>query len=421
MDADPTCAVVIAGGGPAGSTAATMLRKLGHSVVLLEKTPHPRFHIGESLLPFTMPLLSKIDFMPTMEKAGFVPKWGSRFMLGDGRLANTFYFSDGMTAGGPGAYQVTRSRFDHLLLEHCRGFGTDVREGHVVKEVSVEADRVVVAVQHADGDLYSVTGKFFVDATGRDAFMATRLKLKKMDRVLKSVAVFAHFEGVRRDEGRDAGNTISVVIRGGWIWFIPLENGVTSIGVVAKADEVKASQKSPETFFHETLAHVPEISDRLANARPIAQVHVTSDFSYSSRRLYGDRYVVLGDAGFFLDPVFSSGVHLAISAGVLGAEAIHKKLTRRSIVNPLRAYERNLRSSQALYFKFIHGWYEPGFLELFLSPTRKFQMLEAITSVLAGASRDWRVLLRMWVFFGLVRVNRIFPLAPAINRAELPP
>ena len=145
VDADPACSVVIAGGGPAGSTAATMLRKLGHSVVLLEKTPHPRFHIGESLLPFTMPLLRKIDFMPTMERAGFVPKWGSRFMLGDGRLANTFYFSDGLTSGGPGAYQVTRSRFDHLLLEHCRGFGADVREGHAVKEVSFEADRVVVA------------------------------------------------------------------------------------------------------------------------------------------------------------------------------------------------------------------------------------------------------------------------------------
>ena len=421
MDADTTCSVVIAGGGPAGSTAATMLRKLGHSVVLLEKAPHPRFHIGESLLPFTMPLLRKIGFMPTMERAGFVPKWGSRFMLGDGRLANTFYFSDGLTDGGPGAYQVTRSRFDHLLLDHCRGFGTDVREGHVVKEIRFEAGGVVVGVQHADGRPYSINGDFFVDATGRDAFMATRLKLKRMDRVLKSVAVFAHFEGVRRDEGRDAGNTISVVIRGGWIWFIPLENGVTSIGVVAKADEVKASGKSPETFFHDTRARVPEIRGRLANARRLADVHVTRDFSYSSRRLYGDRYIVLGDAGFFLDPVFSSGVHLAISAGVLGAEAVHKKLTQRPIFNPLRAYQRELRSSQALYFKFIHGWYEPGFLELFLSPTRKFQMLEAITSVLAGASRDWRVLLRMWVFFGLVRLNRIVPLAPAINRAELPP
>ena len=128
-----------------------------------------------------MPLLRKIDFMPTMERAGFVPKWGSRFMLGDGRLANTFYFSDGLTSGGPGAYQVTRSRFDHLLLEHCRGFGADVREGHAVKEVSFEADRVVVGVQHPDGHPYSLAARFFVDATGRDALMR-RVSTEEMDR-----------------------------------------------------------------------------------------------------------------------------------------------------------------------------------------------------------------------------------------------
>jgi flavin-dependent dehydrogenase len=398
-----------------------MLGKLGHTVVLLEKTPHPRFHIGESLLPFTMGLLRKIEFMPILEEAGFVPKWGSRFMLGDGQLSNTFYFGDGLTDGGPGAYQVTRSRFDHLLLKHCRRFGTNVREGHTVKDVTFDTTHVDVAVQDPDGNAYVLKGRFFVDATGRDTFMANRLKIKRMDPLLRKAAFFAHFEGARRDEGRDAGNTISVVIRGGWIWFIPLENGVTSVGVVANADDVKSAEKSPVDFFHDTLARVPALHERLTHARRLSQVYVTSDFSYSSQKLYGNRHVVLGDAGFFLDPVFSSGVHLAISAGILGAEAIHDRLTRRSILNPLHRYERQVRRSQALYFKFIHGWYRPGFLELFLRPSRKFQMLQAITSVLAGASTDWRVLLRMRLFFLLVHLNRFLPLAPPINRAELPP
>lgn len=413
--------VVIAGGGPAGSTAATMLRKLGHSVVVLEKTPHPRFHIGESLLPFTMGLLRRIDFMSTMEEAGFVPKWGSRFMLGDGRLANTFYFAEGLTAGGPGAYQVTRSRFDHLLLNHCRRFGADVREGHAVTNVKFGSGDVLVTVQAPEGSCYTLRARFFADATGRDAFMANRLKLKRMDPLLRKVAVFAHFKGARRDEGRDAGNTISVVIRGGWIWFIPLEDGITSVGVVADANDLKASRNSPEEFFHDTLSRVPELHGRLTTAQRLTQVHVTSDFSYSSKRLYGDRFIVLGDAGFFLDPVFSSGVHLAISAGVHGAEAVHARLTGRSIGNPLRRYESQLRRSQKLYVKFIYGWYQPGFLELFLSPTRKFQMLEAITSVLAGATSNRRVTFRVWLFFLLVRLNRLVPLTPAIDRARLPP
>lgn len=413
--------VIVAGGGPAGSTAATMLRKLGHSVVLLEKTPHPRFHIGESLLPFTVPLLRKIDFMPTMEQAGFVPKWGSQFMLGDGKRSNTFYFLDGMNPGAPGSYQVTRSRFDHLLLEHCRGLGADVREAHTVKDVSFTGKQVRVIVHDPDGKGYVLRSRFFADATGRDTLMATRLKLKQMDPLLRKVAFFAHFEGARRDEGRDAGNTISVVIRGGWIWFIPLENGVTSVGVVADAEHVKAAGQSPEAFFHDTLARVPVLQERLAGARRLSQIHVTSDFSYSSQKLYGDRFLVLGDAGFFLDPVFSSGVHLAISTGILGAEAMHDRLTRRRWINPFRRYQKHVRRSQATFFKFIHGWYSPGFLELFLSPTRKFQMLEAITSVLAGGGDTWRVWLRVRLFFLLVSVNRWLPLAPSINRAELPP
>jgi flavin-dependent dehydrogenase len=408
-----------------------MLRTLGRSVVVIEKAPHPRFHIGESLLPSTMGLLRRIGFMPTMEQAGFVPKWGSTFMLGDGRLSNTFYFAQSLSSNAPGAYQVTRSRFDHLLLEHSRRLGAEVREGHTVRDVAFGDDEVAVSVQAPGGTgVYTLRGRYFADATGRETFLASRLKLKRMDARLRKVALFAHFAGARRDEGRDAGNTISVVIRGGWIWFIPLEDGVTSVGVVIDGDRIKASATPVERFFHDTLDRVPELRSRLAGARRLTEVHVTSDFSYTSRALHGRRHLVIGDAGFFLDPVFSSGVHLAISAGVLGAEALDQQLgaspgsasapAGRSGRGAFRRYERQVRRSQGLYVRFIRGWYSPGFLELFLAPTRKFQMVEAITSVLAGGGSDLRVAVRLWLFFMLVRLNRLVPLVPVINQAELP-
>jgi flavin-dependent dehydrogenase len=414
------CDVIVAGGGPGGSAASSALRKLGRNVILLEKTRHPRFHIGESLLPFTMPLLRRIGFMPTMERAGFVVKLGSRFCVADGSVGHTFYFQDGITPGEPGAYQVTRSRFDHLLLLHSQSLGTDVREEHTVKDVVSDRDGVTVAIAGPQGE-YSLRARFFIDATGRDTLLAGRTRGKRMDPVLRKVAVFAHFTGARRDEGRDAGNTISTVIRDGWTWWIPLENGITSVGVVIEADRYKRAGMTPEQFLHDTLAAVPPMHERLANATRVSEVHVTSDFSYHADRLFGDRYVIVGDAGFFLDPIFSSGVHLAISSGIRAADAVHDILAGAGADQRLRRYERETRHSQKTYLRFIYGWYQPGFLELFLSPTRNFKMLEAITSILAGAVTDWRVRARMWVFFLLVRINQRVPLAPAINRQALPP
>jgi flavin-dependent dehydrogenase len=413
--------VVIAGGGPSGTTAATKLRMLGHSVLLLEKTPHPRFRVGESLLPFTMDLLRELEFLPTLEQAGFVRKWGASFMLGDGSLSSTVYFSDGLIAGRPGSYQVTRSRFDQLLLDHCRTFGAEVREGHTVTDVQFDSDGATVTVRGPAGTAYELDARLFADATGRDTLLANRTKEKRMDPLLKKVAFFGYFEGARRDTGRDSGNTLSVVIRGGWIWFIPLEDDVTSVGVVIDAEDAKIARTgSAEALFRDVLARVPVMAERLAHARRVSPVRVTSDFSYSSRKLYGNRYLILGDAGFFLDPVFSSGVHLAILGGLRGAEAMHERLTSTSLTDPFRRYQTEMRRRQAIYVKFIYAWYRPGFLELFLSPTTKFKMLEAITTLLAGEPANWRVRMRMHLLFLLIQLNRVLPLAPPINRAELP-
>ena len=402
--------IVVAGGGPAGSTAAARLRQLGHDVMLLERTPHPRFHIGESLLPFTMPLLDRIGFLPTMAAAGFVEKHGSRFMLADRGLAHTFYFDDGLVPGGTHAYQVTRSRFDHLLLEHCRAQGADVREGHEVRDVRFDDDGVRVYAVGTDGRAYELRGRYLADATGRSGLVATGLRQRVMNPWLRKVAIFAHFHGAVRDAGRDAGNTISVVIDGGWIWFIPLEDGVASVGVVVDGSRLRADGASPRVFFERVLDEVDELRVRLARATRRTEVHVASNFSYTAQALYGRRHVVLGDAGFFLDPIFSSGVHLAISAGVHGAEALHERLTGRVLPDPLWQYARRMRRAERLYRRFVYGWYAPRFLELFLSPTRSFRLLPAVTSVLAGAEVDSRLRLRVWLFFLLAWLNRYLPL-----------
>jgi FADH2-dependent halogenase len=399
-----------------------MLAGRGYRVVVLEREHFPRFHIGESLLPHTMQLLETLGVYDTIASAGFVPKWGASFVLGNGERSQAFYFDNSLVPGHPGAFQVLRSTFDHLLLDHSRTRGADVREGHTLKDVVVEGDGINATVRGEDGGTYNVRARFFADATGRDAFLATRARARRHDPGLKHVAIFAHFGGVRRDEGRDAGNTISVAVRGGWMWFIPLADDITSIGLVVDTEMFKVSGLTPEAYYEEVLRSVPAINDRMSAAFRKSVVHAATDFSYKTGPLFGPRHIVLGDAGFFLDPIFSSGVHLAISSGVYGAEALDEVLRHGGGSRALRKYERRMHRNQDLYFRFIHGWYTHGFLELFLSPTEKFQMVPAIVAVLAGAGTiGWRVWLRMQLFFLLVWLQRYAPLAPAVDRSKLPP
>jgi flavin-dependent dehydrogenase len=420
--ADGVWDAAVVGGGPAGSTAAARLRQLGRSVVLLEKTPHPRFHIGESLLPFTLGLMKKTGFLPVLERADFVPKMAGRFTTADDSLGHTFYFSDAFTPEYPSAYQVLRSRFDHLMLDHSRSCGAEVREQHTVRDATFAADRVTLDVLDAEGRPYTLQARYLADATGRDAFLTAKFSLRQPEPGLRKVAIFAHLTGCVRDDGRDAGNTISYLIRNGWIWWIPLPDDVTSIGVVVDGDVFKQARMSPEDYFNHVVERVPALAPRLTHARRVSPVHTTSDFSYGTRALTGDRWLLLGDAGFFLDPIFSSGVHLAVTSGIAAAEAIDAALDRpASAPRAFGRYARMMRYNQRLYRTFIHGWYKPGFFELLLSPTRNFQLLQAVTSVLAGAPKTWRLTWRLRLFFGLVWLNRRLWFVPQFDRSRLPP
>jgi flavin-dependent dehydrogenase len=420
--ADEVWDVAVIGGGPAGSTVSARLRQLGRSVVLFEKTTHPRFHIGESLLPFTLGLMRKTGFLPVLEEGGFVPKWGARFVTADGSRGHTFYFSDAFTPEFPGAYQVLRSKFDHLLLEHSKASGTDVRENHTVRDVEFGADRVTLQVKDDAGRPYTVHAKYLADATGRDAFLATKLNLKIPHQNLRKVAIFAHFKGAKRDVGRDSGNTISVVIKGGWIWWIPLADDITSIGVVVDGDVFKKAKATPEDYLTDVLSRIPVLAPRLADAERMSVVHATSDFSYGTTLKTGERWLLLGDAAFFLDPIFSSGVHLAISSGIFAAEAIDRSLTAPGErERQFSDYKRLVQRNQDVYRTFIEGWYKPGFLELMLSPTRNFKLLQAVTSVLAGAPDSWALWWRLQIFLVIVWLNQRLKFEPPFDRATLPP
>jgi flavin-dependent dehydrogenase len=293
-----------------------------------------------------------------------------------------------------------------------------------LKDVDLDGSEVRASVRSPQGGEYTIAARFFADATGQHSFLANKLRMRRLIPALRHIAIYGHFKGVVRDEGIDAGNTISIAIRHGWMWFIPLADDITSIGAVVANDAFKQSGLSSDEYFDRVVQEVPVIRDRLANAARVSPVHVTSDFSYTVGPLFGERHVILGDAGFFLDPIFSSGVHLAISAGVYGADAIHEHLTARRWPwrQPLKRLTEKMWRSQKPYWAFVHGWYAEGFLELFLRPTDKVQMVPAIVSVLAGSAQiSPGVRLRTKVFLFLVWLQRTFRvLEEPIDRAKLP-
>jgi flavin-dependent dehydrogenase len=413
---------LVVGGGPAGAAAATLLSRLGHRVVLFEKALFPRFHIGESLLPFSIPLMEKLGFAERLQAAGFTPKWGATFVLADGRQEHEFCFADGLVSGAPMSYQVLRSRFDELLVEHSRACGADVRQGHVVTDVNATQADPVVQVRTAQGRTYGARGRFLIDATGRNALLAHKWALMRPEDSLRKVALFAHYRGATRDVGRAAGNTVSVVIRNGWMWFIPLEADLASIGVVVDDDAFRQSGLTGEDYFEDVLARVPVVAKRLTSAVRVSPVHVTSDFSYTTSRISGKNWLLTGDAGFFLDPIFSSGVHLAVASGIAAAEAIDDRLvSRRRWVAPFTRYRWKTRRDQALYRAFIAGWYRPGFQELLLAPATRLKLVPAVTSALAGAPRTWPLAWRLQLFMLLARINEVVALVPRLDRSTLPP
>lgn len=376
--------VLVIGGGPGGSTISTFLAQKGWKVVLLEKVHHPRFHIGESLLPLNLPLLDRLGVLDQVDQIGLV-KPGAEFN-DEGYAPAVYYFANAMDKSYPSAYEVRRSEFDNLLLRNCAAKGTDVREGVKVTEVDFRpgSTSLVRAVDESGVEQCWET-RFVVDASGRDTFLANRFKIKNRNPVHNSSAIFGHFQGAERRSGRDEGNISVYWFDHGWYWMIPLRDGAMSVGAVCWPYYMKSRKVSVDQFLLDTIALCPLMAERLKNAKLMAPALATGNFSYRATRMTGDGYLMVGDAYAFIDPVFSSGVFLAMNSGELGAEVVDEALRNGDVsARSLRRYERTIQHGLKTFSWFIYRITTPALREMFMSPTHSFRLEAAILSLLSA-------------------------------------
>lgn len=413
--------VVVIGGGPGGTTAATLLAQRGHRVLVLERERHPRFHVGESLLPSNNKLFRTLGVFDELCK-GSIVKWGAEFVAPDGQTRRTYYFKDQLDPNEPHAFEVERSIFDEMLVRNCERKGAVVREEHEVTEVLFEGGRAVGVRAQAlargpdgkpapTGAPYEVRSTFVVDASGRDTFLSSKKGWKKKDLPISKTAFFGHWEDVTRLPGSDAGNITIATWEHGWTWIIPLHRQGTkaSVGLVCHKEWVRQKRKdeSVNDFYLRTLRQAPIVWDRLAPAKQLVPAGTIPDISYRSERLAGDGFVLVGDAGTFMDPIFSSGIHLAMTGAQMAADAIDQGLREgRTDAGLFAAYERENKAASETFFRFIYAWYTPELHRLFYRPTKVLGLLETVTSMLAGDVFDWKKRARAELFFGLVAFER---------------
>ncbi len=387
---DGRCQVVVIGGGPAGSTVASRLAQKGRDVVLLEKARHPRFHIGESLLPMNMPLFEELGVAEAIAAIG-IPKHGAEFTIPEAPDApRTYYFERALNDDTPAsACEVRRSEFDHLLLENSARLGVRVLEEVTVFDVALadpaKGGTQQVTARDASGNTLEFEADFVVDASGRDTFLARRLDLKARNPEHNSAAIFGHFNNVPRRAGRDAGNISIYWFQHGWIWMIPLRDGAMSVGAVCFPEYLKTRKTKPETFLWDTLKLCPPAFERMQGAELAGPVNATGNFSYRSSQAHGPGYLLVGDAFTFVDPVFSSGVYIAMSGGFRAADAVDRCLEHPArSARYLRAFERDVRRGVRRFSWLIYRFNSPVMRKLFMGPRNTFGMEQAVISLLAG-------------------------------------
>src|SRR4051794_12142364 len=324
--------VVVIGGGPAGSTVSTLLAKQGLRVELFERERFPRFHIGESLIPMTYWVLQRLDMLPKMKDSHFVKKYSVQFINQHGKLSEPFYFIDHRPHESSQTWQVVRSELDQMLLDNAREHGVQVHEGARVLEVLFDGRRAVgVRVQDESGER-EVRCDVVVDASGQSSMIMDRLGLREWDPVLKKAALWTYWKGAYRDTGRDEGATLVIQTEGkkGWFWYIPLHDDVVSVGVVADYTYLFQDRpnKDMETIYFEEVAKAPGLQPRIKNARRCDIFRAQKEYTYRAKKVAGDGGALIGDAFGFLDPLYSSGVLLALTSGSMAADAIAEGLAK---------------------------------------------------------------------------------------------
>lgn len=410
-----TADVVVIGGGPAGSTTATLLARRGWRVVLLEKERHPRFHIGESLLPMNLPILERLGVLDRVRAMG-VYKPGADFPV-DGDRLNTFRFGRALRPGAGHAYQVRREEFDRMLFEHARDSGVDAREQVCVESVEWEGGRPARVRARAGEDALAIRMRYLVDASGRDTFLGNALGLKRRNARHASAALFSHFRGVAHRDGEDGGNITVQRFAHGWIWVIPLRDGITSVGAVGTPDFMRQRKGDSEALLMRTLLADPMLARRMQLAERVAPVHVTGNYSYTSRRMAGPGWVMVGDAYAFIDPVFSSGVYLGMNSGECAAGVVDGALREPARERALQqAMERRLRRGLKVFSWFIYRFTTPVMRQLFDNPRNYLRVEQAVISMLAGDVFDSPLVLRRLRVFRTIYALTALGMAPGALR-----
>ena len=381
------CDVLVIGGGPAGTTVAPLLAEMGHKVVLLEKAHHPRFHVGESLLPANLPLFERLGVAAEVKAIG-MEKWGAEFVSPQHETSQTFQFGEAWDKSMPHAYQVQRAEFDTILIRNAEKKGVEVHEGCKAKAVEFlpENAGAVIRAEHDDGSQTEWTARFVVDASGRDTFLANRFQIKHRNPKHNSSAIYGHFSGAKRHEGQAEGNITIFWFEHGWFWFIPMMNGITSIGMVTWPYFMKTrGERSIEQFMRDGMVMCPKLTERMTDAVLVNEIEATGNFSYVSERNHGANYMLLGDAYAFIDPVFSSGVMLAMNSGVLAAEAIDTCL-RKPAEAPaaLKRFDALMKHGPKEFSWFIYRVTNPIMRDFFMHPKNLFRVKEGLLSMLAG-------------------------------------
>lgn len=366
MNANHDYDVLIIGAGPAGSTSAALLAEKGHRVLVLEREKFPRYHIGESLLPFTYQPLKRLGLIEKMKKSAFVKKYSVQFVSPSGRASLPFYFFDRYDRETVAqTWQVLRSEFDQMLLDNARSRGAKVLEQTTVTELLTEGRLVIGArAKTSDGKTSEFRASITLDCTGKEAFCAVRNNWRMKDPFLNKVAVWTYYQGAKRDEGVDEGaTTVAYVPEKGWFWYIPQHNDMVSVGVVAEGKYLaRGGVKSPEDIFKREIEQNQWIKQHLACGRQTGSYFLTSEYSHHSKYCGTEGLLLVGDAFAFLDPVFSSGVMLALKSGVLAADAVHQAIVDRDF-SPERfaEYAAFIRQGVENMRKLVYAFYDPKF------------------------------------------------------------
>lgn len=365
MNASNQYEVIIIGAGPAGSTTAALLAEKGRRVLVLEKEKFPRYHIGESLMPYCWFTLNRLGLVEEMDRIAYVKKYSVQFVTQDGRQSQPFYFFQHYDHPSSTTWQVERAEFDLMLLKNARAKGADVRELTPVQRLlKDDGGRVIgVATLSEDGQKVEFFAPITIDCSGREQVSVAREGWRVKDPKLNKIAIWTYFRGAQRDPGIDEGTTTVAYVEGrGWFWYIPLKDDVVSVGIVADKDYLFSESKDPAEIMRREIGRNAWIQDHLRVGQQFGEYWVTSEFTYRSKYCAADGLLLAGDAFAFLDPVFSSGVFLALKSGEMAADAVDAALTAGDTSGARFAeYGESLCRAMENMRKLVYAFYEPNF------------------------------------------------------------